>query len=384
MPLVADFFADADTLEAAQACRRLRGIERGFRWQSLYPALHALAALAPTPIVGLVYGSGFEDRTDLLRLIAKRWPLLGTDAATVARLKAPEHFFATLDRLGIAHPRTVCEPPARGGAWLAKKRGGAGGSHIVPSRIAQSGASVYHQERVSGRAVSALFIANGSEARVLGFSEQWTAPRSSSPWRYGGAVCPASVSPSAARQMTAAVVAVAGAYAMKGLASADFLVRENDSHLLEINARPGATLDIFDRGATPLLRLHLEAIRPGRLPSRVSKFGDAMASAIVYAERRGQAPAAIVWPTWVADRPKPSEWIDKNRPICTVSARAGTAAGAKRLVEARRRKVLQLFQDISRGNAGERHGKTSRGTERGESLAERQREGGAARQGTHR
>ena len=220
-PLVADFFADADTQETAHACRKLTGIGRGFRWQSLYPALSALAELAPSPVLGLVYGSGFEDRPELLRLIAKRWPLLGTGAATVARLKSPEDFFTTLDRLGIAHPPTQSEPPPRGGTWLAKtwiaktwlakKRGGAGGSHIVPSRLAKASAQIYFQERAAGRAVSALFIANGSGARVLGFSEQWTSPRPSSPWRYGGAVCPARVSPSLARKMTASVKKLARA-----------------------------------------------------------------------------------------------------------------------------------------------------------------------------
>jgi predicted ATP-grasp superfamily ATP-dependent carboligase len=384
VPLVADFFADADTLDAAHACRKLSGIRHGFRRQTLCPALHALAGLAPTPVVGLVYGSGFEDRTDLLRLIARSWPLLGTGAATVARLKAPEHFFATLDRLGIAHPATASEPPSRGGAWLAKKRGGAGGSHIVPRRLTRNVTNLYYQEHVAGRALSALFIANGGGARVLGFSEQWTAPLPSSPWRYGGAVCPANVSSSLARQMTAMVVKLARAYAIKGIASADFLVREGEPLLLEINPRPGATLDIFDRDAPPLLRLHLEAIRQGKLPSRVSKLRDAMASAIVYAERAGAVPAEMAWPGWVADRPKPSEWIDKNRPICTVSARAGTAAGARRLAEARRRRVLELFQDIGRGNASERHGKTRRGTDGSEGLAERQHKGGTARQGAHR
>ena len=264
-PLVADFFADADTQETAHACRKLTGIGRGFRWQSLYPALSALAELAPTPVLGLVYGSGFEDRPELLRLIAKRWPLLGTGAATVARLKSPEDFFPALDRLGIAHPPTQSEPPPRGGTWLAKtwlaktwlakKRGGAGGSHIVPSRLAKASAHIYFQERAAGRAVSALFIANGSGARVLGFSEQWTSPRPSSPWRYGGAVCPARVSPSLARKMTASVKKLARVYPIKGIASADFLLRDEEPLLLEINPRPGATLDIFDRGRRPLLSL---------------------------------------------------------------------------------------------------------------------------------
>ena len=383
IPLVADFFADTDTQEAAHACRKLTGIARGFRRQSLDPALSALAAAAPSPIVGLVYGSGFEDRPELLSSIAERWPLLGTGAETVARLKAPEDFFATLDRLGIAHPQTQAEPPPRDKTWLAKKRGGAGGSHIAPCRRAEARAKIYFQEHVAGRAVSALFIANGSFARVLGFSEQWTAPLPSSPWRYGGAACPARISPSLARKMTDAVKTLAGAYAIKGLASADFVLSGEEPLLLEINPRPGATLDIFDRDRRPLLSLHIEAVRDGRLPSRALRMNGAMASAIVHAARPWQAPAEAVFPRWVADRPKPCEWIDKNRPICTVSARAGTASEARRLAKARRRTILQLFQKPSRGHAGERHG-TKSATEHHESPGQRQRRGGAPRQGAHR
>jgi predicted ATP-grasp superfamily ATP-dependent carboligase len=183
--------------------------------------------------------------------------------------------------------------------------------------------------------------------------------------------------------MTATVKKLARVYPIKGLASADFLLCGEVPLLLEINPRPGATLDIFDRGRRKLLSLHIEAVREGKLPPRALDLQDAMASAIVYAARRAQAPADGVWPAWVADRPQPSEWIDKSRPICTVSARAGTAAGARRLAESRRRKILQLFQAASAGDAGERHGKKS-AAKRRESLDERQRQVGAARQGADR
>ena len=82
-------------------------------WKALAPALDALAEAAPVPVLGLVYGSGFEDRPELLKLIAQRWPVLGNDAATVKRIKAPERFFAALDRLGIKHPLTTIDPPSR-------------------------------------------------------------------------------------------------------------------------------------------------------------------------------------------------------------------------------------------------------------------------------
>ena len=288
-PLVADFFADTDTQEAAHACRKLRGIERGMQWRSLCRALDALAERAPSPIAGFVYGAGFEDRPELLRLIAERWKLLGNDAETVKRIKAPKMFFAALDRLGIAHPKTASKRPRNGAGWLAKKTGGAGGSHIVPSRLATSSPDRYFQQRVEGRAVSALFVGNGSFARVLGFSEQWTSPSPRSPWRYGGAVRPASLPEDLARRMASAVIGVARAFKIKGLASADFLVKDGEALLLEINPRPGATLDIFDCGATPLLSLHVSAVTEAKLPARRLKFGDAdgLGNRLCRVRRRG-------------------------------------------------------------------------------------------------
>ncbi len=65
-----------------------------------------------------------------------------------------------------------------------------------------------------------------------------------------------------------------------------------------------------------------------------------MASAIVYAPDRLTIPEDMAWPDWVADRPKPRESIDKNRPICTVLARAETKARAKRLVTERQNTIL--------------------------------------------
>jgi predicted ATP-grasp superfamily ATP-dependent carboligase len=383
VPLVADFFADADTQEMAHACSKLDGdITRGMRRETLFRALGALAELAPSPIVGLVYGSGFEDRSGLLSLIAKRWPLLGNDAATVARLKAPESFFKELDRLGIAHPATARVRPAKGAGWLAKRIGGAGGSHIVPSQFRSDLPNVYYQERVEGRAVSALFIANRSDARVLGFSEQWAAPCPPSLWRYGGAVRPAALSTALAREIGSAILRLARCFKIQGLASADFMVDENKALLLEINPRPGATLDIFDCGARSLMRLHLEAVREGRLPESGLKFDDAMASAIVYAVEAGSVPRGMVWPEWSADRPKSSEWIDKNRPICTVWARGSTKAEVKRLAEERIFKILAEFQSIGRGNNGEQKRRHRRGAPKG--VAERKRQGGATRQSPYR
>jgi uncharacterized protein len=352
VPLVADFFADADTGRIAQSCLKLDGdLKRGLSWKLLAPALETLAKAAPSPLLGVVYGAGFEDRPKLLTKLAERWPLIGNAASTVERVKAPKRFFGELDRLGVPHPRTITEPPPPqedgwlATKWLVKRQGGAGGSHVVTSQIGagarrKAEPRVYYQEEIEGRAVSALFVGNGDRARVLGFSEQWTAPTKATRWRYGGAVRPAALSPDLEARMTECVERVAKAFELKGLGSADFLVSDEENAegpalLLEINPRPGATLDIFDSEAEPLLRFHLDAVLEHRLPDDSLRLPEASAAAIVYARERITVSMTMDWPDWTADRPNYGECIDKNRPICTVLARSGTKAEAKRLVEER-------------------------------------------------
>jgi len=382
--LVADFFADADTARLAHACRKLPGdIARGFQWRSLARTLEALANQVPSPLLGLVYGSGFEDRPHLLTRLAERWLLLGNDAETVARIKAPETFFATLGALAIPHPATAMTRPRNGAGWIAKRHGGAGGSHVVPSRLQKDATNVYYQALVEGRAVSALFLANGSKARVLGFSEQWTAPAPRRLWRYGGAVQPAPLPEDAAEAMTRAVTRLAPEFGLKGLASADFVLSENRPLLLEINPRPGATLDIFARAKKPLLKLHVDAVLDGTLPQKPLVFEGAAASSIVHAPKRVIVPRNMTWPSWAADLPKAGERIDKQRPICTVLARAGTGARAKRLAETRKASLLAKIQEPSKGDECERQ-EERRKRNTSDEKAERQHRGRTAHRRDHR
>jgi uncharacterized protein len=386
VPLVADFFADADTQSLAAACRKLPGeIGRGFQWGSLSRALQALAKEAPAPVLGLVYGSGFEDHPRLLARIGERWPVLGNDAATVAKIKDPKTFFGTLDDLAIPHPATATERPRNLTGWLAKRRGGAGGSHVAAARHQGHAPNVYYQALIEGRAVSAFFVANGRTARVLGFSAQWTAPAPRRPWRYGGSVQPALLPDDAAGDMSRAVARVARTFGLKGLGSADFILSGNRPYLLEINPRPGATLDIFASAAKPLLALHLDAVLGGKLPAKPPAYEDAAASGVLFAPRSVVVPRSMTWPPWAADLPKPGERIDKQRPICTVLARAGTRGPARQLVESRKASLLAKINKLSKGEQRERQEeRRNRNTADDDDETEYQRKGCAADPQPHR
>jgi len=128
------------------------------------------------------------------------------------------------------------------------------------------------------------------------------------------------------------------------LNSADFLVDRDEFRLLEINPRPGATLDVFEPAAGSLFALHVAACE-GRLTSTPPIFEGACAAAIVYAEHDIAAAPATQWPDWSADRPQPGTAIKAGEPLCTVKAAAATAAAAKARVDERAAMVLAMARD---------------------------------------
>jgi predicted ATP-grasp superfamily ATP-dependent carboligase len=332
VPLVVDAFGDEDTLAVADRHARVDLIGQPRDDEKLIGALARLAD--GRDCAGIVCGSGFEDRAPLLARVGQRWTLLGNSAETVGRLKAPVGFAALCRDANIPHPETSLEAPADREGWLVKRIGGAGGWHIRPAVAAETTKGVYFQRRVGGHPVSALVLGDGSRVMVLGFSAQWLAPTQHHPFRYGGAVRPAALVEAVREAMTASVNRLNALVQLTGLNSVDFLVDGNAFHLLEVNPRPGATFDLFEPDGASLFALHVEACA-GRLPSHPPVFTGAMAGAIVYAERAIAATPPVAWPDWVSDRPVAGSRIKGGGPLCSVFARAATAAEAKQLVQQR-------------------------------------------------
>jgi uncharacterized protein len=339
LPLVTDFFGDQDTLHAAHDHVRLNGdLANGIAETALVEALETLSRRHQP--VGIVCGTGFEDRTPILRRIAEQWRLFANSAETVAAAKNPKTLASICLALGIPHPELSLSQPAASTAWLAKRKGGAGGSHITAVlQPENSGSEIYYQQKMPGAPISALFLADGARAAVLGFSAQWSSPTPRQPYRYGGAVRPATLASRAADSLAAAVHRLVAAIPLVGLNSADFLVDGERFWLLEINPRPGATLDIFEPAEGSLFGLHVAACT-GKLAA-TSRYPDgAKAAAIVYAEEDIPSVSPLAWPHWTADRPAAGTAIKAGEPLCTVYACSPAATRARTLADERREMVL--------------------------------------------
>ena len=342
--VVADLFGDTDTRASAEASLVVEGdFDAGFDAAALLAAAERLAPATSPPRCGLVYGSGLESHTQLLAQLADGRRLFGNVPATVARAKNPQEFFALLDRLGLPYPAIAYAPPFDPAGWLTKRVGGSGGGHVEPARAgAAPDGGCYFQRRMAGLPVGASFLANGRSAVLLGFSEQWSSPGS---FRFGGLLQPAAISARVAAAIPATLDALTRELGLVGLNSLDLIVDGDDFHILEVNPRPGANLDVFDGAdSAGLFALHVAACE-GRLPARWTPPPRATAMSVLYAERPLRVPRPVSWPAWVADRPAPGARIEAGAPICTVLAAAPSRAAVREAIAARTAHVFSQLLD---------------------------------------
>jgi uncharacterized protein len=342
-PLLTDFFDDLDTRGLCAANRLIEGgLDTGFEGESLIGALDALAKEA-TPC-GFVYGAGFEDRTELLELVGQRWTLVGNPPAVVRSVKDPVRLAELCAFLNIPHPKISARMPRDSRRWLVKSAGGSGGSHVAPAGAFRAdGEKIYFQRVAAGEPVSILFLGDGAKARVVGLSRQWAAPAPGEPFRFGGSLRPAGLSPGLETRLRRAAEAITAACGLRGLNSIDFLVEGSEYTLLEVNPRPGATLDIFEDRGGSLFRAHLDSCL-GRLPRCPLEFAGAAAAGIAYARREISSVPEFDWPNWTSDRQKARSALRPYDPLCTIKARAAMPWRARALVDARTNLILDTLE----------------------------------------
>ena len=353
-----DLFGDRDLRAVAETWATVRRRTGGILRFDADDLLDVASRVAPPAAGGgLVYGAGFEDDARLLRVLSSGRELLGNPADVVERVKDPHALEALASAAGIPHPVVRNDPPRDPSGWLSKLAGGSGGGHVVPASRApdavEGGLRRYFQRIAAGRAISALFLADGRDALLVGLSEQWTrAPGID--FGFAGATGPVELAPALEGAIRAIVDRFVGASGVRGCCSLDLLVDGERVVLLECNPRPPATLDLYDDDwARGLFDAHVAACR-GVLPSVAPGPREARAFAVVYAPRTMRQPRRFAWPDDCRDvpcAPAGRAEFEAGAPICTVHAASASAALARRAVAQRAEDLLQRLQDAAARDA---------------------------------
>lgn len=347
---VIDPFADSDTAALATRVARVSCDDGAFGDE----LVERVAALKGT-WDGIVAGSGFERRPDLLDALCRVAPLMGNDAHTVRRCKSPDGFAAGLSNAGVAFAPVMTRGPAASG-WLMKQTGGCGGTHVRAARDGESIAPGWHlQQQIAGVPASVLFLADGQHARIVGISR--LRPGSAAgPFAWCEAIGDLPLDDGCRKLLQRDVAAMAREFGLRGLNGADLVLRGGRHVVVEINPRPTATLALYEhRVAGGLFAAHIAACE-SRLDSVVIEPGSQVHGLrVVYAPHDLDIAAEVEWPSWCADRPAAGSRVGKAQPMCTVHAAATDADETGRLLRAREQQMLDT--------SGRRTGQTTTTTE---------------------
>jgi predicted ATP-grasp superfamily ATP-dependent carboligase len=309
-----DLFGDLDLRRRAG-----RVVSRG----DLTALVDAAVAEAPGTVV---YGASFENHPALVDRLAERHALLGNPPETLRTVRDPVRLGAALGDL--AYPRTVETPPSSG-RWLSKPLRGGGGIRVREWRGGTLPAASVLQERIDGVACSAAAVGDGTDAVVLGLTEQLVGRRAFGVggYRWCGNLVPPRVSAAELLDEARAVCSrLAGAFALRGLFGVDFVWDGVRAWTLEVNPRPTASLEAIEAAyGSAAFDAHLRGCA-GELPDAAGEPLRAAGKAVLFATEDVSVGDTERWlERGVRDVPHPGERIAAGRPICTIVKTGATA-----------------------------------------------------------
>ena len=345
-----DLFGDADTRKASSSWAAIGEPARlEIDGGMLLPALESLSRGGR--VAGWIAGAGFEGRPDLLERGAAVLPLIGTQADAMRRLRDPQAFFGFLDAHRIGHPAVNMTAPADPQGWLLKDAHGCGGWHIQPAREAQADSCGhgYFQREVPGRPMSATFVANGSDAAVLGFNQLIVRALGGRPFVFCGAVGPVPLPAPVAKRVISAVRAVAAGFSLRGLGSLDFMLHGDDVQVLEVNPRPPASMALY-AARHGLVAAHVLACMQGALPRWPAQAASdpVHGTEVVYAPRSlwldEAAAGRLAKRSACHDLPATATAFEAGDPLCSVTADAADPQAVHAMLDRHREAVHRSLE----------------------------------------
>lgn len=303
---------------------------------------------AAAPTGPWMYTGGLENRSALIRALARRRLLWGADSPALRKARSPRFLFELYQSAALPCPRMFDRPvdlPSEA-KWLFKPTAGAGGVGIRyvdgrrPAPLPRKG---FVQEFIDGESYSAVFLGDARTATLLGITRQLVAESwlHAGAFRYCGSVGPFRPSRRTREALVRLGEVTAGGCGLRGLFGIDFVLRDDTPWPVEVNPRYTASVEVLEY-ATGLraLTLHRDEFLGNEFvtPPRATRPAAAVVGkAVLFARQTLTFPAEGAWdrdlrdapvdqlPAF-ADIPAAGEPIAAARPILTYFAQAATLA----------------------------------------------------------
>ncbi len=311
--LVIDCYADLDTFFYAKQVQKVISLAVSELQKAIENINHFVDYV--------LYGSGFELYPESLFFLAQNFKLVGNSPCGFQRIQNKKSFFWALAQFEIPHPKTQFIRPEKSENWLVKPLKNLGGVDvgILPNPPLKK-EGVYFQQFVTGKLGSVLFLANGKRAEIIGFNSQSVDEH----FLFQGVLNHIDLSKKQKTQVADWLQQLMIYFDLKGLHSLDFIKQQETLFVLEINARPPASMQLYSE---KLITRHIAASFGNLIKINKSRKKTVMCGyQILFAKRKMTIPKYFLWLPECADLPHSGAIIPKNAPICSMIARGNSAS----------------------------------------------------------
>ncbi len=335
-PLVIDCFADQDTQDYALQVIKVNSLE-------LSEVKHALFLLSQQgEITHVIYGSGFENHQSTLSYLEQNFIVLGNSFQVFSTVQDKPAFFLMLKTHNVDYPPTSFHRAEDNANWLIKPLAGEGGIGIKRYEKETVNKKLYYwQKIIQGTAKSVLFIANGAEYKIIGFHKQFMTKIDQYEFVFSGVMNQLVVANALRQKLRGILDTLVVELSLTGINSLDFIENDEQCSILEINARPSASINLYN---SALFSAHINSYFPGSGLNTIKPLKAYKAYKIIFTEQMLIINTVIDWPSWVVDIPCLGTIIHTGEPICSIIAGGKNEQQVEDLLLSRQQQLMNLLR----------------------------------------
>jgi predicted ATP-grasp superfamily ATP-dependent carboligase len=315
-----DFFGDSDQPPQAEVYSLVRDFGLSPTFDNLAQAARSLA----DGVDHVVIESGLEN-DEVFFSVCPTEKMLFNSCETVKQVRHLRNLTIPLQGTGMCTPETFFpdDPPPVKGKYLIKDGSHSGGmgvrewDGIVPIQPTE-----VLQARIDGILASAVFLADGQKALLLGITRQFAGVKDlgAPGFAWSGNVAPYGDEP-LQKIINKVICSITSVFRLKGVNGIDFIINNKVPYLLEVNPRPPASFELFERlSGINVFQMHMDACQ-GNLSKILPAYpsGTCWGKGIVYASNDMRVGDTRTWVSnGLADIPHAGEEIPAGAPICTI------------------------------------------------------------------
>jgi len=309
-PIAVDAFGDLDTRKYAKV-RHLRKFI--YDMKELHRRIRDMAIREEYDIA--VYGGKFDEFPEML----SGFEVAGNSAETVTKLRDGKVEKVVGRYLKV--PRHIQNPVIKCGAI----------TKVADVAI----------ERVHGKDISYTFISDGNDWREIGFAKTESIIVRGAIF-YRASIAPFNIEDEKRKKVESAVDKIVDIFGLKGINCIDMIDTEKDIYFLELNPRPSASLELFEKVCErSLLDMHIK----GKIGTIKFKTNKKFGKYIVYSKNscKIKNTRKLLKFNWIADIPYEGRNIKKGEPLFTVFATGNTYRYVKYKMLERAREAQRLL-----------------------------------------